>query len=146
MVRLAIETRGWYDEAAATQSRGIATAALPCAGHAIVVFLGIVVVVVVVVVEVGTVVVEVDVEVVVTGTVVVVVTTVVVDETVVVVVVVGEVDEAHELSTVVVVVGDNAGLSWAAVGVAGVAMTKALSAIDRSAPRPNQWCVCRVTQ
>jgi hypothetical protein len=144
LVRLAIGTRGWYDEAATTQSRGIATAALPCAGHAIAVFLGIVVVVVVV--EVGTVVVEVDVEVVVVGTVVVVVTTVVVDETVVVVVVVGGVDEAHALGTVVVVVDDNAGLSWAAVGVADVAMTIALSAIDRSAPRPNQRIVRRVTQ
>ena len=145
MVRLATGTRGWYDEAAATQSRGIATAALSRAGHAIAVFLGIVVVVVVVVVvvEVGTVVVEVDVEVVV---VVVVVTTVVVDETVVVVVVVGGVDEAHALGTVVVVVGDNAGLSWAAVGVADVAMTNALSAIDKSAPRPNQWSARRVTQ
>ena len=146
MVRLAIGTRGWYDEAAATQSRGIATAALSRAGHAIAVFLGIVVVVVVVVVEVGTVVVEVDVVVVV---VVVVVTTVVVDETivvVVVVVVVGGLDEAHALGTVVVVVGDNAGLSWAAVGVADVAMTNALSAIDKSAPRPNQWSARRVTQ
>jgi hypothetical protein len=141
LVRLAIGTRGWYDEAAATQSRGIATAALPCAGHAIAVFLGIVVVVVVVVVEVGTVVV-VDVDVVVE----VVVATVVVDETVVVVVVVGGVDEAHELSTVVVVVGDNAGLSWAAVEVADVAMTNALSAIEDSAPRPNRWSVRRVTQ
>ena len=97
----------------------------------------------VVVVEVGTVVVEVDVEVVV---VVVVVTTVVVDETVVVVVVVGGVDEAHALGTVVVVVGDNAGLSWAAVGVADVAMINVLSAIDKSAPRPNQWSARRVTQ
>ena len=142
MVRLAIGTRGWYDEAAATQSRGIATAALSRAGHAIAVFLGIVVVVV----EVGTVVVEVDVVVVV---VVVVVTTVVVDETivvVVVVVVVGGVGEAHALGTVVVVVGDNAGLSWAAVEVADVAMTSALSAIDTSAPRPNQLSARRVTQ
>jgi len=122
----------------------MATAALPCAGHAIAVFLGIVVVVVVVVVvEVGTVVV---VDVVVVEVVVeVVVATVVVDETVVVVVV-GGVDEAHELGTVVVVVGDNAGLSWAAVEVADVAMTNALSAIDENAPRPNQWRVRRVTQ
>jgi hypothetical protein len=145
LVRLAIGTRGWYDEAAVTQSRGIATAALSRAGHAIAVFLGIVVVVVVV----GIVVVEVDVEVVVVAVVVVVVTTVVVDETVVVVVVVvvvGGVDEAHALGTVVVVVGDNAGLSWAAVGVADVAMTNALSAIDKSAPRPNQWSARRVTQ
>jgi len=140
LVRLAIGTRGWYDEAAATQSRGIATAALPRSGHAIAVFLGIVVVVVVV--EVGTVVVVdvVDVDVVVE----VVVATVVVDETVVVVV--GGVDEAQELSTVVVVVGDNAGLSRAAVEVADVATSNALSAIDESAPRLNQWNVRRVTQ
>jgi hypothetical protein len=85
--------------------------------------LGTVVVVVVVVVEGGTVVVV-----------------------VVVVVVVGGVDEAHALGTVVVVVGDNAGLSWAAVGVEDVAMTNALSAIDKSAPRPNQWSARRVTQ
>ena len=65
---------------------------------------------------------------------------------VVVVVVVGGLDEAHALGTVVVVVGDNAGLSWAAVGVADVAMTNALSAIDKSAPRPNQWSARRVTQ
>jgi hypothetical protein len=158
LVRLAIGTRGWYAEVAATHSRGIANAALPCAGQAKAVFLGSVVVVVVV--DVGTVVVVVPDVVVVTGTVVVVVVVVVVDvvdvvdvvveRTVVVVVVVVVVTGTHPLGTgnvvVVVVVDANAGPSWADVVVDDVRTTTKESATVKSEQRRSQGIKRRVTQ
>ncbi len=131
---------------AATHSRGIANAALSCAGQAIAVFLGSVVVVVVV--DVGTVVVVVPVVVVVTGTVVV-VTVVVVEGTVlvvVVVVVVVVVTGRHPLGTVVVVVDANAGPSCAEVAVEEVRITTKESAMVMSEQRRSQGIERRVTQ
>jgi hypothetical protein len=142
-----------------TQSRGIATAPLPCAGHAIAVFLGIVVVVVVggtvvvvVVVVVGgggtVVVVVIGLVVVVTGTVVV-VDVVVAGMVVVVVVVVvvggGGVTE-HDVGIVVVVVVARDGLSWAEVVMAVVMTTIALRTKVITEPRPSTWRERRVTQ
>jgi hypothetical protein len=130
---------------AATHRRGIAKAALSCAGQANAGFFGIVVVVVdagtVVVVDVGDVVVVTGTVVVDAGTVVVVTTTVV---EVVLVVVVGGVDVAHALGTVVV--DASAGLSWADVVVAVTNRTDALSASVSSVPRRSRWWVRRVTQ
>jgi hypothetical protein len=131
-----------------THSRGIATAALSSIGHAIAVFFGTVVVVVLVVVVLVVVVVDVVVEfvVVVTGMVVV-GTTVVVDGTVVVVVVtgmvvvVGEVLVEQVVGTVVVVVVASAGSLWADVVEAVVETTSVLSTTERSTQRRNQWCV-----
>jgi hypothetical protein len=145
LVKLAIGTRGWYGDVAATQSRGIATAALAWIGQSIAVFFGTVVVVVgggsVVVVVGGSVVVVAPV-VVVTGTVVV-VTTVVVVGCVVEVVVVGSVVVvvigAHSFGMVVVVVGDVAGSSWADVVVDIVEMSKKESATERIEQRRSQW-------
>ncbi len=146
MVRLAIGTRGWYDDVAETQSLGIATAALPWTGHANAVFFGSVVVVVEVVVDV-----VVELVVVVTGTVVVVEVVVVVElgvvvEVVVVVVVVGGgVTDAHDLGivvVVVVVVVSRFGVLCAAEIVVDVdATTSELSTTERSAQRSNQWCL-----
>ena len=142
MVKLAIGTRGWYDDVAETQSLGIATAALPWAGHANAVLFGSVVVVVVVVV--------VDLVVVVTGTVVVVVVEVVVElgvvvvvvAVVVVVVVGGGVTDAHELAIVVVVVVARFGVLCAAeIDVDVDATTSVLSPTERSVQRSNQWCL-----
>ena len=142
MVRLAIGTRGWYDDVAETQSLGIATAALPWAGHANAVLFGSVVVVVVVVV--------VELVVVVTGTVVVVVVEVVVElgvvvvvvAVVVVVVVGGGVTDAHELAIVVVVVVARFGVLCAAeIDVDVDATTSVLSPTERSVQRSNQWCL-----
>ncbi len=133
---------------AATHSRGIANAALSCAGQAIAVFLGsVVVVVVVVVVDVGTVVVVVPVVVVVTGTVVV-VTVVVVEGAVLVVVVVVVVTGRHPLGTVVVVVvvDANAGPSCAEVAVEEVRITTKESAMVMSEQRRSQGIERRVTQ
>jgi hypothetical protein len=141
LVRLAIGTRGWYDDVAETQSLGIATAALPWAGHANAVFFGRVVVVEVVVVELV---------VVVTGTVVVVVVEVVVElgvvvvvvAVVVVVVVGGGVTDAHELAIVVVVVVARFGVLCAAeIDVDVDATTSVLSPTERSVQRSNQWCL-----
>lgn len=136
MVRLAIGTRGWYDDVAETQSLGIATAALPWAGHANAVFFGSVVVVEVVVVELV---------VVVTGTVVVVEVVVVELGVVVVVVVVvvgGGVTGAHELGIVVVVVVARFGVLCAAEIVVDVdATTSELSTTERSVQRSIQWCL-----
>ena len=143
MVRLAIGTRGWYDDVAETQSLGIATAALPWAGHANAVLFGSVVVVVVVVVVV-------ELVVVVTGTVIVVVVEVVVDlgvvvvvvAVVVVVVVGGGVTDAHELAIVVVVVVARFGVLCAAeIDVDVDATTSVLSPTERSVQRSNQWCL-----
>ena len=140
MVRLAIGTRGWYDDVAETQSLGIATAALPWAGHANAVLFGSVVVVVVVVV--------VELVVVATGTVVVVVVEVVVElgvvvvvvAVVVVVVVGGGVTDAHELAIVVVVVVARFGVLCAAeIDVDVDATTSVLSPTERSVQRSNQW-------
>jgi len=142
LVRLAIGTRGWYDDVAETQSLGIATAALPWAGHANAVLFGSVVVVVVVVV--------VELVVVVTGTVVVVVVEVVVElgvvvvvvAVVVVVVVGGGVTDAHELGIVVVVVVARFGVLCAAeIDVDVDATTSVLSPTERSVQRSNQWCL-----
>jgi hypothetical protein len=142
LVRLAIGTRGWYDDVAETQSLGIATAALPWAGHANAVLFGSVVVVVVVVV--------VELVVVVTGTVVVVVVEVVVElgvvvvvvAVVVVVVVGGGVTDAHELAIVVVVVVARFGVLCAAeIDVDVDATTSVLSPTERSVQRSNQWCL-----
>lgn len=142
MVRLAIGTRGWYDDVAETQSLGIATAALPWAGHANAVLFGSVVVVVVVVV--------VELVVVATGTVVVVVVEVVVElgvvvvvvAVVVVVVVGGGVTDAHELAIVVVVVVARFGVLCAAeIDVDVDATTSVLSPTERSVQRSNQWCL-----
>ena len=142
MVRLAIGTRGWYDDVAETQSLGIATAALPWAGQANAVFFGSVVVVVVVVV--------VELVVVVTGTVIVVVVEVVVElgvvvvvvAVVVVVVVGGGVTDAHELAIVVVVVVARFGVLCAAeIDVDVDATTSVLSPTERSVQRSNQWCL-----
>ena len=141
MVRLAIGTRGWYDDVAETQSLGIATAALPWAGQANAVFFGSVVVVVVVVV--------VELVVVVTGTVVVVVVEVVVElgvvvvvAVVVVVVVGGGVTDAHELAIVVVVVVARFGVLCAAeIDVDVDATTSELSTTERSVQRSIQWCL-----
>jgi hypothetical protein len=137
LVRLAIGTRGWYDDVAATQSRGIAIAALSCAGHDRVDTFG----TVVVVVDVGTeVVVDVgDVDVVVGATVV----TTVVEGMVVVVVVVVVV--AHELGIVVVVVA-SAGSSWADVVDTIVSTTIVLRTNESRDPRRSQWFPRRVTQ
>jgi hypothetical protein len=137
LVRLAIGTRGWYDDVAETQSLGIATAALPWAGHANAVFFGSVVVVEVVVVELV---------VVVTGTVVVVEVVVVELGVVVVVVVVvvvgGGVTGAHELGIVVVVVVARFGVLCAAEIVVDVdATTSELSTTERSVQRSIQWCL-----
>ena len=142
MVRLAIGTRGWYDDVAETQSLGIATAALPWAGHANAVLFGSVVVVVVVVVVV-------ELVVVVTGTVVVVEVVVVelgvvvvVVAVVVVVVVGGGVTDAHELAIVVVVVVARFGVLCAAeIDVDVDATTSVLSPTERSVQRSNQWCL-----
>lgn len=124
-MRLAIGTRGWYDDAAATQSRGIKTAALTRAGQAITALFGTVVVVVevriVVVVDEGE-----DVVVVARGTVVVVVATVVV--------VVGGVVVAH-WRAMDAVRDESAGLSWADVVDAVARMIKVLSPIENSDPR-----------
>ena len=142
MVRLAIGTRGWYDDVAETQSLGIATAALPWAGHANAVLFGSVVVVVVVVV--------VELVVVATGTVVVVVVEVVVElgvvvvvvAVVVVVVVGGGVTDAHELAIVVVVVVARFGVLCAAeIDVDVDATTSVLSPTERSVQRSIQWCL-----
>jgi len=142
LVRLAIGTRGWYDDVAETQSLGIATAALPWAGHANAVLFGSVVVVVVVVV--------VELVVVVTGTVIVVVVEVVVElgvvvvvvAVVVVVVVGGGVTDAHELAIVVVVVVARFGVLCAAeIDVDVDATTSVLSPTERSVQRSNQWCL-----
>ena len=142
MVKLAIGTRGWYDDVAETQSLGIATAALPWAGHANAVLFGSVVVVVVVVV--------VELVVVATGTVVVVVVEVVVElgvvvvvvAVVVVVVVGGGVTDAHELAIVVVVVVARFGVLCAAeIDVDVDATTSVLSPTERSVQRSNQWCL-----
>ena len=142
MVRLAIGTRGWYDDVAETQSLGIATAALPWAGHANAVLFGSVVVVVVVV--------AVELVVVVTGTVIVVVVEVVVElgvvvvvvAVVVVVVVGGGVTDAHELAIVVVVVVARFGVLCAAeIDVDVDATTSVLSPTERSVQRSNQWCL-----
>jgi hypothetical protein len=142
LVRLAIGTRGWYDDVAETQSLGIATAALPWAGHANAVLFGSVVVVVVVVV--------VELVVVATGTVVVVVVEVVVElgvvvvvvAVVVVVVVGGGVTDAHELAIVVVVVVARFGVLCAAeIDVDVDATTSVLSPTERSVQRSNQWCL-----
>jgi len=122
---------------AETQSLGIATAALPWAGHANAVFFGSVVVVVEVVV--------VELVVVVTGTVVVVEVVVVELGVVVVVVVVvvgGGVTGAHELGIVVVVVVARFGVLCAAEIVVDVdATTSELSATERSVQRSIQWCL-----
>jgi len=142
LVKLAIGTRGWYDDVAETQSLGIATAALPWAGHANAVLFGSVVVVVVVVV--------VELVVVATGTVVVVVVEVVVElgvvvvvvAVVVVVVVGGGVTDAHELAIVVVVVVARFGVLCAAeIDVDVDATTSVLSPTERSVQRSNQWCL-----
>jgi hypothetical protein len=136
LVRLAIGTRGWYDDAAATQSRGIATAAPWCAGQGISAFFGVVVVVVevrtVVVVDAGD-----DVVVVATGTVVVVVVVVVVVAAVVVVVDVGGVVVAHRFE-MAAVTAEIAGSSWADVVDAVARMTRVLSATENSEPRRSQ--------
>jgi hypothetical protein len=140
LVRLAIGTRGWYDDVAETQSLGIATAALPWTGHANAVFFGSVVVVVEVVVDV-----VVELVVVVTGTVVVVEVVVVELGVVVVVVVVvvgGGVTGAHELGIVVVVVVARFGVLCAAEIVVDVdATTSELSTTERSVQRSIQWCL-----
>jgi hypothetical protein len=146
-------TRGWYVELAATQSRGIANAALSWAGQAMAVCLGIVVVVVVVgsVVVVGVVVVVtgrvvVVTDVVVVGTVVVGVVVVVEGTDVVVVVVVVVVGGTHEFGIVVVVVDDRAGSSWAEVGVDVVKMSTEEIATETSEQRRSHWFERRVTQ
>ena len=130
MVRLAIGTTGWYGDEAATQSWGMATALLPCFGHANAAPLRIVVVVVE-----GT-----NVEVVVEDGV---VAVVVVEGGIVVVV---EVELVVDVTSVVVVVGvgpvAQRGLTPGAVAIAAVVTsgetaTRVLTTTVTRSPRRN---------
>ena len=131
-MRLAIGTTGWYGDEAATQSWGMATALLPCFGHANAAPLRIVVVVVVE----GTIV-----EVVVEDGVVVVV--VVVEGGIVVVV---EVELVVDVGSVVVVVGVGpvaqrglmpGAIAIAAVVTSGETATRVLTTTVTRSPRRN---------